>query len=191
MKWQLEYELKEVLWQLTLFPQAVQGRVMSSHFTLASVSVQVVNWGWMFALCCEGNRGSDCHHCSLPNNNESILFISWTLQYLITCPSWAKCPLPRDTSPDLLDLPKVGLGSSSPVHMDKCLLGTKRSWLIMSLLWKVLLQSSCSAMNQTEEKWWCWVSLILYCGWPNSDWDKKKPKRKQTKNLLNPNWKFN
>lgn len=29
-----EYELKEVLWQLTLFPQAVQGKVMSSHFTL-------------------------------------------------------------------------------------------------------------------------------------------------------------
>lgn len=150
----------EVLWQLTLSPQAAQGKVRSSHFTVAPVSLQVINWWWTFALCHEENRGSGYHHCSLPNNNEVCSSFSRTLQYLITCPPWAKCPLPRDPPPDLLDLPKVWLGSSSPVLMDKCLLGTKRSWLIMFLIWKVLFINE----SETEEKWWCLVSVILYCG---------------------------
>jgi len=127
-----------------------KGDVLSLHTSLCfCASDKLVPY---VCLCHEVNRGSYDHQCSLPNNNESIPFIFMDSSLFVHLPAQAKCPFPRGTLRDLPALPSVRLGTSSSVHVDKSLLGMERSWLVMSLLWKDLLQSSCAENPLTQRR---------------------------------------
>lgn len=136
----------------------------------------------------EENRGSDYHHCCLPNNNESMLFIF------------------MDSS--VFDhLPLLSRVSSSQGHITwfsgpskglawlqlSCAHGQVSSWYKEVLTYNVsdlksfVAKQLFSNESETKEKWWCLVSLMLSCGWPNSDQDKKTQANK--KKLPKPNQK--
>ena len=132
-----------------LFPQAVQGKVMSSHFTPASVSVQVINWFYMFALYHEVTSRSDYHRCCLPNNNESIPFIFMESSVFDHLPLLSKVSSSQGHI----------TGSASPANGSAwlqlfCAHGQVSPWYeeVPTLLWKGLLQSICSAVPQTQRR---------------------------------------
>lgn len=144
-----------------LFPQAVPGKMMSSHFTSASVFVQVINWCRMFVLCHEVNRRSDYHHCFLTNNNESIPFIFMDSSVFDHLPYLSKVSSFQGRI----------MGPASPAE------GSAWLWLFcahgqVSPWYKEVLTCDVSALKNfvakellshpSEGKWWCSVSPMFH-----------------------------
>lgn len=117
-----------------------EGDVLPLH---TAVSVQVINWCPMFGLCHEANRGSNYHRWSLVNNNERIPFV------FMDSSVFDHLPLSSEVSSCQGHIMgSAGHAESSALLQLFCThgqvtLAMKRSWLVTSLLWKDLLQSSC------------------------------------------------
>lgn len=144
-----------------LFPQAVPGKMMSSHFTSASVSVQVINWSRMFVLRREVNRWSDYHRCFLTNSNESIPFIFMDSSVFDHLPHLSK----------VSSLQGRITGPASPAK------GSAWLWLFcvhgqVSPWYKEVLTRDVSALRNfvakellsdpSKEKWWCSVYPMFH-----------------------------
>lgn len=139
-----------------LFPQAIQGKGMSSHFTPASVSVQVINQCHTFALCQEVNRGSNYHCCCLPNNSENIPFIFMDSSVFDHPPFLSKVSSSQGHI----------MGSASPAKglawlQLFCAHGQVSPWYEGVLTYKVsalkrlVAKQLFSSLSDIEEKWWC------------------------------------